>query len=714
MKQTRLFQYSGSPAALRVEDGVLKVRNRIYAFVFDSDWVVSHMPRAELRRQRLAYRRGLLRAALVSAGVVLIMAMLAGAAALNARNANSLRKVATDARQTSEVQEKHAIRETALAVAAQKTATENATRAHASELSAKSEANRADKNEQKVLAANAKVLELAKQRKSALDERQTALVSEIGAREKARKEALNANRLLYIANMNLAQQAYDNNNIARVLDLLAESNAGAKHAFEWGYWQRECHLDLETLKGNRSHVTAAIFLADGRQVVTAGYDRSVRVWDSVTGKQIRFLPVQTRLPVTSLSLSGDGGRLAIGFFDQTVQVWDARTMHLIRTLIVPGIPILSVSLNHDGSRVAAGGGDRHMSSVVQIWDVNSGQSLQTIKLRTAMVSCVAYSPDGRSVAAGGTDRIVHVWDAKTAKELHSLVGHNSPINCIAFSPDSKSIASGSSDNAARIWDLDTDETAVTITGHTLGVGGVSYSPDGTWIATAGYDNVARIWDSTTGQPLLTLKGHTDPVSSVAFSPDGSRLVTASYDNTARIWETTRRRDTLTLRGHTAAVVDIALSPGGDRIVSAGADGALRVWNTITGAPLGLITSGACRASQQQHTPITESTLRQAQPMVPFRSSRQMLSNMAQNRQSQFGAQSLQLSFRSKIIFAVRLSWYSKPKKHERKRTLSDYRSGWRGASNSFTGTATGSQPCVLRRRHEDCYWRGRQCCADTG
>jgi hypothetical protein len=43
----------------RVEEGRLKVRNRIYGQVFDHEWVRSCLPGAELRRQRTAYLRGL-------------------------------------------------------------------------------------------------------------------------------------------------------------------------------------------------------------------------------------------------------------------------------------------------------------------------------------------------------------------------------------------------------------------------------------------------------------------------------------------------------------------------------------------------------------------------------------------------------------------------------------------------------------------------------
>ncbi|HTM87219.1 MAG TPA: AAA-like domain-containing protein, partial [Terriglobales bacterium] len=43
----------------RVEDGRLKVRNRIYGQVFDDEWVRSCLPGGELRRQHAAYVRGL-------------------------------------------------------------------------------------------------------------------------------------------------------------------------------------------------------------------------------------------------------------------------------------------------------------------------------------------------------------------------------------------------------------------------------------------------------------------------------------------------------------------------------------------------------------------------------------------------------------------------------------------------------------------------------
>lgn len=56
----------------RLQDGYLKVRNRVYATVFDHSWVISNTPGAELRRQRAAYKKGVKVAALTLAPLILV------------------------------------------------------------------------------------------------------------------------------------------------------------------------------------------------------------------------------------------------------------------------------------------------------------------------------------------------------------------------------------------------------------------------------------------------------------------------------------------------------------------------------------------------------------------------------------------------------------------------------------------------------------------
>jgi len=76
----------------RVDNGILKVRSRVYKEVFNHDWVNSNMPGAELRRQRAAYKRGLKRALAITLPLLLLGMAIAYGKLYLARNTIALRQ----------------------------------------------------------------------------------------------------------------------------------------------------------------------------------------------------------------------------------------------------------------------------------------------------------------------------------------------------------------------------------------------------------------------------------------------------------------------------------------------------------------------------------------------------------------------------------------------------------------------------------------------
>jgi len=285
-----------------------------------------------------------------------------------------------------------------------------------------------------------------------------------------------------------------------------------------------------TLKGHSSMVRSVVFSPDGKRLASGSYDKTIKLWDTVTGTQLLTLKGHSGL-VYSVAFSPDGKHLASGGEDGTVRTWDTVTGKELLILKGQSSAVGSVAFSPDGKRLAVGG----YGQTVKLWDTVTGKQLLSIKGRSGSGS-VTFSPDGKRLAVACMDHTIKLWDAAGGKELLALKGHSHQVDSVAFSPDGKSLASGSHDKIIKIWDAVAGTELLTLKGNSHFVYSVAFSPDGKHLASGSEDKTIKLWDTVTGRKLFTLKGHSGGVHSVAFSPDGKRLVSGSYDRTIKIWE----------------------------------------------------------------------------------------------------------------------------------------------------------------------------------
>jgi eukaryotic-like serine/threonine-protein kinase len=400
--------------------------------------------------------------------------------------------------------------------------------------------------------------------------------------ERAERIAAAARANLYIAHMNLAQRAWESNNIARLVDLLEGQRPQRNgdidlRGFEWHYLWRLCHGELLTLKGHADGVRSVAFSPDGKHLASGSGENTIKIWDAASGQGSLTLKGHAG-GVSSVAFSPDGKRLASGSFDNTIKIWDAASGQESLTLKGHAAPVSSVAFSPDGTRLATGSSDK----TIKIWDAASGQESLTLKGHAAPVSSVAFSPDGKRLASGSFDNTIKIWDAASGQESLTLQGHAGAVFSVAFSPDGKRLASGSVDDTIKIWDAASGQESLTLKGHAGDVRSVAFSPDGKRLASGSLDNTIKIWDTASGQESLTLKGHAGFVSSVAFSPDGKRLASGSGDKTIKIWDAASGQESLPLKGHAGAVWSVAFSPDGKRLASGSLDNAIKIWDTASG------------------------------------------------------------------------------------------------------------------------------------
>ena len=342
--------------------------------------------------------------------------------------------------------------------------------------------------------------------------------------------------------------------------------------------RKACNKNNAILNGHADNVNSASYSLDGKRIVSASLDNTVRIWDAESGAELRTL-VGHSSGVLSASFSPDGKRIVSASDDKMVRIWDAETGANLKTLEGHKDRVLSASYSPDGKYIASASYD----NTVRIWNAESGAELRTLKGHTSGVLSASYSPDGKHIASASDDKTVRIWDAETGANLKTLEGHKDGVMSASYSPDGKHIVSASLDNTVKMWDTKT-ATRV-LDGHSDWVKSAVFSPDGKLVVSASYDNTAKIWDAETGTELKTLEGHTKAVYSIAFSPDGRHIVSASDDKTVRIWDAEKGLELKTLEGHTKAVYSVAFSPDGRRIVSASDDKTIRIWDVETGTEL---------------------------------------------------------------------------------------------------------------------------------
>jgi WD40 repeat protein/DNA-binding SARP family transcriptional activator len=283
------------------------------------------------------------------------------------------------------------------------------------------------------------------------------------------------------------------------------------------------------------------------------------------------------------------GRFVLATSGETTSyLLDARSFARIRTFHVAGTGAVSPTAD-----TAAFGQD---DGSVKLLDLRTGAVSPMDRRATGKVIGAAFSRDSDVLATTSDDGTVDVWDVPTATLRETFTGHAGAAVGPVFSPDGRTLYTASHDGGVIAWDVRGDRrlgrpfrfspaplAGAGPLGRGGGAGAVSVSPDSSLFVTSPGPNRVTVWRARDLAVLGELQGPCGGVQSLVFSHDG-RLVAATGDGRETVvWN---------VRTHT---VDKLLGPSGkggnvgvnfsadDRLVGTAAqDGNVRLYDVRTG------------------------------------------------------------------------------------------------------------------------------------
>jgi WD40 repeat protein/serine/threonine protein kinase/tetratricopeptide (TPR) repeat protein len=346
-------------------------------------------------------------------------------------------------------------------------------------------------------------------------------------------------------------------------------------------WKSDSGMSVSDPAKHPKEVVAVAFDPEGKRLLTACKDGTARLWKV---PELEPLPVVARhaAPLTQAVFSPDGSRLLTAAEDGTAQVWNAENgLPLARPPRQRGA-IHDVAFRPDGRLFVTACAD----GSARAWRTDSGLPATPALRHAGAVLHAVFSADGRLIATAGADQTARVWNATNGQPMGIPFRHGSKVFTAVFGPSARRLLTTSDDNTARVWDATTGAPLGPPLKHNGSVACGTFSPDGHWVVTGGNDGMVRLWSTTAARRHVPPLRHEGRVTSAVFSRSGGLLATASDDQAARIWDADSGEPVTPPLHHPGAVNRVTFSANDRLLLTAGQDGAARTWNAQTGELVG--------------------------------------------------------------------------------------------------------------------------------
>lgn len=297
-------------------------------------------------------------------------------------------------------------------------------------------------------------------------------------------------------------------------------------------------------------------------------------------------------------------------FDRIVRIWNSQTLELESQLPPQDGEVRDIVVSKSGDSIWTASTDGFVCQ----WTLPEGRLISrnrppqretesAIPADLNELRFHALAPDGRHALAVRHDGSSFLWnhDSGSIRPLSKpddelLTESSNRRRTAVFSSDSSCVAMMRGLHDIEIYDVTSGRPVKRFRGHDSVMRSIRFSHDDTKLMTTGEDGLAILWTTrvTPSELALTFDtAHKDAVFQIDFDDSGRRMISGSFDAKVHIWNSQTHQLICSYDGHDDGrrVVAVDFQPGGDKAASLDSGGVLHVWDAGSGKELYRVDPG---------------------------------------------------------------------------------------------------------------------------
>ena len=229
---------------------------------------------------------------------------------------------------------------------------------------------------------------------------------------------------------------------------------------------------------------------DTKQVITAGIDKTIRVFDYETDKLRSRYPGHSS-QLTSIGIAKSRSVIALGDGDSVITVWNLRTNSLLARLEGHQEQINALIVTRNMNVISASS-DRKIG----FWSINEGKLVSFMQGHNAEVLAMAITEDETRLLTAGNDVTVRLWDLENRIQIKKFQSGLDRIMALCFFSDQKSFLAGGSQRHLKLWNLENDDSEpVKLAILNAGIASITISPNSLLFVIVLVSKKMQIWDA---------------------------------------------------------------------------------------------------------------------------------------------------------------------------------------------------------------------------